>query len=175
MNINYPFLKDELAMIEIRKHKWIESQKRGEEIGFATAAIDWITNYGESWKQYRLNNNSSNIFSEKRRHRRFNYQLPVQLKTEKFTVTSLTTDLNLVGVSCTVPRFIPEHTSVDVTIDFSKQSAKPQATFRFTSRVTNISALNSGAEKTYKVFIPFSETVRDYLRANTVPWAGIQI
>ena len=57
MKINYPFLKDELAVIEIRKHKWIESQKRGEEIGFASAAMDWVNKYGEAWKQYRIENN----------------------------------------------------------------------------------------------------------------------
>ncbi len=49
----YPFLKDELAIHEIRKHKWIESEKAGREIGFASAAFDWITKYGESWLQFR--------------------------------------------------------------------------------------------------------------------------
>jgi hypothetical protein len=49
----YPFLKDELAINEIRKHKWIESEKAGQEIGFATAAVDWINKYGEAWLQFR--------------------------------------------------------------------------------------------------------------------------
>ena len=49
----YPFLKDELAINEIRKHKWIESEKAGCEIGFATAAHDWISKYGETWLQFR--------------------------------------------------------------------------------------------------------------------------
>ena len=53
MTIKYPFLKDELAVNEIRKHKWIESEKAGREIGFATAAFDWITQYGEAWLQFR--------------------------------------------------------------------------------------------------------------------------
>ena len=54
MDMNYSFLKDDLALAEIRKHKWIESEKLGGEIGFATAAIDWIKKYGPQWKQYRL-------------------------------------------------------------------------------------------------------------------------
>ena len=54
MEENYSFLRDELALLEIRKHKWIESEKLGREIGFATAARDWINKYGEAWKQFRL-------------------------------------------------------------------------------------------------------------------------
>ena len=49
---DYSFLKDELALNEIRKHKWIESEKCGCEIGFATAAFDWIKRYGYAFKQY---------------------------------------------------------------------------------------------------------------------------
>ena len=48
----YPFLKDQTARQEIYKHKWIESEKAGREIGFATAAYDWITRYGQSWLDY---------------------------------------------------------------------------------------------------------------------------
>ena len=53
MKKQYSFLKDELAITEIRKHKWIESEKAGCEIGFATAAYDWVTKYGEAWLQFR--------------------------------------------------------------------------------------------------------------------------
>ena len=53
MNRNYPFLKDELALMEIRKHKWIESEKKGCEIDFATAALDWIKKYGFQLLQHR--------------------------------------------------------------------------------------------------------------------------
>ena len=42
MYSNYSFLRDELALEEIRKHKWIESEKQQKEVGFATAAVDWI-------------------------------------------------------------------------------------------------------------------------------------
>jgi len=52
-NIQYSFLKDELALEEIRRHKWIESEKRNEEVGFATAALDWIEKYGEQWLRLR--------------------------------------------------------------------------------------------------------------------------
>lgn len=67
MNRGYSFLKDELALLEIRKHKWIESEKLGREIGFATAACDWINKYGEGWKQFRLETeDAKNVLTERR-------------------------------------------------------------------------------------------------------------
>ncbi len=57
--VRYSFLKNELALEEIRKHKWIESEKAGCEIGFATAAVDWIKNYGEGWLRSRNINMTS--------------------------------------------------------------------------------------------------------------------
>ena len=53
MKNDYPFLKDQLALQEIYKHKWIESEKAGREIGFASAAVDWITRYGADWLNQR--------------------------------------------------------------------------------------------------------------------------
>ena len=41
-------------LIEIRKHKWIENEKLGQEIGFATAVYDWINKYGYTGKQFHL-------------------------------------------------------------------------------------------------------------------------
>jgi hypothetical protein len=48
----YPFLNDQLARQEIYKHKWIESEKAGREIGFASAAYDWISQHGQAWLNY---------------------------------------------------------------------------------------------------------------------------
>ena len=58
MKNEYPFLKDQLARQEIYKHKWIESEKAGREIGFASAALDWISRHGKAWLDYRRNNSS---------------------------------------------------------------------------------------------------------------------
>ena len=35
---------------EILKHKWIESEKAGFDIGFERALMDWIRNHRESWR-----------------------------------------------------------------------------------------------------------------------------
>lgn len=60
MKIHYPFLQDELALLEIRKHKWIESEKLGQEIGFATAALNWINTYGSAWLAWKENRVANN-------------------------------------------------------------------------------------------------------------------
>ncbi len=51
---SYAILTDPCARYEIRKHKWFLSEKAGHEIGFATAALDWIRNYGDAWRLYRF-------------------------------------------------------------------------------------------------------------------------
>ena len=35
---------------EILKHKWIESEKAGKDIGFEKALLDWMRNYRDGWK-----------------------------------------------------------------------------------------------------------------------------
>ena len=38
---------------EILKHKWIESEKEGKDIGFERALLDWIRNHREEWRKAR--------------------------------------------------------------------------------------------------------------------------
>jgi len=38
---------------EILKHKWIESEKAGTDIGFEKALLDWILKYRSSWRDKR--------------------------------------------------------------------------------------------------------------------------
>jgi len=40
---------------EILRHKWIESEKRGEDIGFDRALLSWVKNHRTSWKIDRNN------------------------------------------------------------------------------------------------------------------------
>ena len=39
---------------EIMKHKWIESEKAGYDIGFERALLDWIRNHRDEWKNKRI-------------------------------------------------------------------------------------------------------------------------
>jgi hypothetical protein len=35
---------------EILKHKWIESEKAGQDIGFERALLSWVFNHREKWR-----------------------------------------------------------------------------------------------------------------------------
>jgi len=35
---------------EILKHKWLESEKAGQDIGFERALLDWIRKHRYSWR-----------------------------------------------------------------------------------------------------------------------------
>ena len=38
---------------EILRHKWLESEKAGHDIGFERALLDWIRRHRESWRRSR--------------------------------------------------------------------------------------------------------------------------
>jgi hypothetical protein len=40
---------------EILKHKWLESERLGYDIGFERALLDWIRKHRESWRAARRN------------------------------------------------------------------------------------------------------------------------
>lgn len=44
---------------EIMRHKWIESEKAGEDIGFEKALLDWIVKHRSEWRDQRQKNNKA--------------------------------------------------------------------------------------------------------------------
>lgn len=38
---------------EILRHKWLESEKAGFDIGFEKALLDWVVKYRGTWKETR--------------------------------------------------------------------------------------------------------------------------
>jgi hypothetical protein len=44
---------------EILKHKWLESEKTGYDIGFNNALVDWILKYRSGWRRYRKQHNEN--------------------------------------------------------------------------------------------------------------------
>ena len=38
---------------EVLKHKWIESEKAGQDIGFERALTDWIIKHRTAWRKAR--------------------------------------------------------------------------------------------------------------------------
>jgi hypothetical protein len=43
---------------EILRHKWIESEKAGHDIGFERALLDWIVKYRSAWREERTKQQS---------------------------------------------------------------------------------------------------------------------
>ena len=43
---------------EILRHKWIESEKVGHDIGFESALTDWIIRYRSKWRKTRKSANN---------------------------------------------------------------------------------------------------------------------
>ena len=43
---------------EILRHKWIESEKAGHDIGFERALLDWIVKHRSSWRKSRKDSRS---------------------------------------------------------------------------------------------------------------------
>ena len=41
---------------EILRHKWIESEKQGQDIGFERALLDWIRKHKDKWRDSRKAN-----------------------------------------------------------------------------------------------------------------------
>lgn len=46
---------------EILKHKWIESEKIGHDIGFERALLDWIRNHRDKWRVSRRGSLKSEV------------------------------------------------------------------------------------------------------------------
>jgi hypothetical protein len=53
---------------EILKHKWIESEKAGTDIGFEKALLDWIVKHRAEWRASRARFSSSPVIAEKTSH-----------------------------------------------------------------------------------------------------------
>ena len=45
---------------EIFRHKWIESQKAGRDIGFERALLDWMMKHRAQWRQARAASKAMN-------------------------------------------------------------------------------------------------------------------
>ena len=53
---NKKLLKNKKVIEEINRHRWIESEKSGEDIGFEKASTDWLEKFSKAWMQYHMPN-----------------------------------------------------------------------------------------------------------------------
>jgi hypothetical protein len=51
---NEKLLTNKQAVEEINRHRWIESEKAGYDIGFETASIDWLEKFSAAWMDYHM-------------------------------------------------------------------------------------------------------------------------
>ncbi len=62
---NTKLLKNKKAVEEINRHRWIESEKAGYDIGFETASVDWLEKFSAAWMQYHMPRRKATSSSQK--------------------------------------------------------------------------------------------------------------
>ena len=50
--MNQELLKNKEVVEEINRHRWLESEKAGKDIGFEAAAADWLNRFSAVWMQF---------------------------------------------------------------------------------------------------------------------------
>ena len=54
LDTNEKLLRNKKAVEEINRHRWIESEKAGHDVGFETASVDWLEKFSIAWMQYHM-------------------------------------------------------------------------------------------------------------------------
>ena len=47
-------LNNKKVVEEINRHRWIESEKAGHDIGFEQASLDWLERFSKAWMDYHM-------------------------------------------------------------------------------------------------------------------------
>lgn len=47
-------LSNKKVIDEINRHRWIESEKAGCDIGFEQASTDWLEQFSKAWMDYHM-------------------------------------------------------------------------------------------------------------------------
>lgn len=47
-------LSNKKVVEEIDRHRWIESEKTGQDIGFERASTDWLEQFSQAWMNYHM-------------------------------------------------------------------------------------------------------------------------
>ncbi len=58
-------LRNKKVIQEINRHKWLESEIAGYDIGFETAAEDWLKKHAVAWVTYHLSSTRIKPTSQK--------------------------------------------------------------------------------------------------------------
>lgn len=154
----YPYLKDPKALAEIRKHKWLESQRRGEEVGFATAAVDWIKNHGQDWKKIHAQEyKDRGVFIERRKYRRFQLEALIKLMKENKDFAADPVDISFFGLSSRMREYVDIGSEVEIKVILKKDRKKEIKCKGTIERVVSV------GRKSYEVFLKFDEQGQEQL------------
>ncbi|MDD5194656.1 MAG: PilZ domain-containing protein [Candidatus Omnitrophica bacterium] len=119
--VTYSYLKDPRALAEIRKHKWFLSQEAKREIGFATAAIDWVKKYGEAWQEKHVKGlKDLEYFLERRKYRRFDINTELRLRQNDSQFLARVININYFGLLCRTQHFLYLGNNVNVELAIKK-------------------------------------------------------
>jgi len=153
MKDKFSYLNDPRALAEIRKHKWIESQKQGTEIGFASAAFDWIQKYGQEWKRLHAESDGNKeVFLERRRYRRFKMRGNVQLISGNATILAEPLDLSFFGILCRVSEAVSLGSPMKALLPVGTQ--QPEKTLDCYGKVERIVPVDA---RRFDLFFSFNE------------------
>ena len=59
-------LRNRKVIAEINRHKWLESEIAGYDIGFEAAAEDWLRKHASAWIKYHLKISSKKTTASKK-------------------------------------------------------------------------------------------------------------
>lgn len=164
MRDKYPYLRDPRALAEIRKHKWIESEKKGKEIGFASAAVDWIGKYGEEWKKIHGEEYKDNrVFIERRKYRRFKLNAFIKLAKKDIFLLADALNVSFFGLLCRAKEYLEIGSEVDIYIKLTKNGKKNLLCKGVIERILSVSP------NAYEIFLRFN----DYSQQKVANWEYI--
>ena len=155
----YSYLSDPRAIAEIHKHKWIESQKAGREIGFATAAVDWIKTYGSQWKASFVHEEKDlTHFIERRKFRRPKIHCLINLMKDRFTCVAESINISLYGLLCRTSNYLTIGSDVIVNI------LNPQNQQLLLTAKGTVTRAHVNNYKNYELYLQFDENTQKALQ-----------
>jgi|GEM_PF-3105578 len=158
MKDTYSYLKDPRALAEIRKHKWLRSQEESREIGFASAAVDWIKKYGEEWKRVHVKSQEEGEYLvERRKYRRFQLKCMVELLKNNALQIAEAVDISFQGLLCRTTQNVRVGTQMCARLVCGQGA--PSAVYQ--GSVERFSLINAGK---YEFFIRFNDASQNELQ-----------
>ncbi|MFA6350317.1 MAG: hypothetical protein WCY12_05295 [Candidatus Omnitrophota bacterium] len=159
MKQSYLYFDDLQVLEEIDKHKWIESQKAGKDIGFDAAAEDWVTKYGQEWSRHHQQvEQDENIFFERRKLRRFELGKCVTLLKDGAIFLAEAVNVSLNGVLCRSKQYIYPRGEVVIRLPFENDRTTGLTFKALIERVFLKPDLNE-----FEVFLKFDDSSREKL------------